>query len=84
MVIKMNFFENHFQDAAAAASSCRGILDFKTEFLIIIGCCLLGLIWAFYNMRLVQNINVQTGVTGYEDGHVGGSEISHKQKSLLI
>lgn len=67
MVIRVNFFESHLQGVAAAASSCRGILDFKTEFLIIIGCCLLGLIWAFYNMRLVQNINVQTGVTGYEN-----------------
>lgn len=82
MVIRANYFESHFQ--AASSGSCRGPLAFNAEFLIIIGCCILGLIWAFINMFLVSKINVQKGQTGYEDEHVGSKEITPHQKNLLI
>jgi hypothetical protein len=58
MVIKVNFFESHLQ---AASGTCAGPLAFNAEFLIIIGCCILGLLWAFYNMILVNKINVAKG-----------------------
>lgn len=74
MVLRVYYLDSHLADAVAgAAASCRGMLDFKTEFLIIIACCLLGLLWAFYNMRLVQAIDVHSGKTGYEDHNVAQS-----------
>jgi hypothetical protein len=62
MVLRTSYFENHLQ---AQGGSCSGPLNFTAEYLIIIGCCLLGLIWAFINMLLVSKINVQKGQTGY-------------------
>lgn len=82
MVLRATYLENHLQ--AASGGSCSGPLDFTAEYLIIIGCCLLGLIWAFINMFLVSKINVHKGHTGYEDDHVGGKEITPHQKNLLI
>ncbi len=64
MVIRTNYFQNHLQ---ATGGTCKGPLEFNAEFLIIIGCCILGLLWSFVNMFLVSKINVQKGVTGYED-----------------
>jgi len=68
MVIRVNHFENHFQSAIdSSSSSCSGPLDFTTEFLIIIGCCIVGLIWAFINMFLVSKVDVAKGITGYDE-----------------
>ena len=44
-------------------------------------CCLLGLIWAFYNFKLVKKIDVSLGVDS-EDGSI--ISISTEQQDLLI
>lgn len=85
MVIRVNHFESHFQAVIDSASSaCRGPLDFTSEFLVIIGCCVLGLIWAFVNMFLVSKVNVAKGITGFEEDGRVGADVTDRQKSLLI
>lgn len=87
MVIRLNHFESHFQTVAGLLSpSCRGPFDFTTEYLVIIGCCILGLLWAFINIWQVSKVNVEKGITGYEDPKhpYTGKEVTSHQKSLLI
>jgi hypothetical protein len=87
MVIRVNHFENHFQAAFDITSAaCRGPLDFTAEFMIIIVCCIVGLIWAFINITLVSKIDIERGITGYEDEQhpYQGKEVTPHQKSLIV
>lgn len=45
-------------------AACRAPLSFTWEWIIIIVCCVLGLLWALFCMSLVFKINVKKGVTG--------------------
>jgi len=56
-MLKMNRRFNHLQDALS--SVCSAPLNFTFESIIIAICCVLGLIWAIYNMTLVLKINVK-------------------------
>ncbi len=51
----------------AGSSSCQSPLDFTTEWIIIIVCSILGLIWAGVNFASVMKVNVEKGVTGFKD-----------------
>lgn len=58
-MVRVNFFEDHLQTLIhGPPSTCSGPISFTLEFIIIIGCCVLGLIWAIINMCLVKRINV--------------------------
>ena len=88
-MIRLNYHQEHFQAVVdALSSSCTGLLDFKWESIIVIVCCILGLIWAVINMLSVLKINVEEGNFGEEDNDSDDSDhrgrrsrdISRKQK----
>ena len=63
-MLKLNHRFEHLLDTVNSA--CRAPLSFTYEYIIIIVCCVLGLIWAVYNMLLVLKIDVSKGKTGYK------------------
>jgi hypothetical protein len=85
MVLKLNYRADHFATTARQAlfseEGCRSPIDFTTESIIIGACCLVGIIWAIYNLYLVRRIDVRKGYTGesYE-----GEDIPNEQKTLLL
>ena len=67
-MIRVNYHQEHFQAVVDALSgSCTGILDFRWESIIVIVCCLLGIIWAVINLLSVTKINVEKGEFGEDD-----------------
>jgi hypothetical protein len=56
-MLKLNHRFEHLQ--AVVNEACRSPLTFTWEWIIIILCCVLGLIWAAYNIMLVLKINVR-------------------------
>lgn len=74
-MIRLNFHQEHFQAVVdALSSSCTGPLNFTWESIIIIICCVLGLIWALVNMLSVSKINVEEGYFGEEDNDSDDSD----------
>ena len=63
------------------AESCRAPLDFAGASAMIIVFCVIGLIWAIFNYRLVKKIDVGLGVGGEHGAIV---DLSSDQKDLLI
>ena len=61
-MLKLNHRFEHLQDVFNAA--CKAPLSFTWEWIIIIVCCVLGLLWAAYNIYLVLQIKVREGITG--------------------
>lgn len=61
--------------------TCRAPLDFGGSAALIIVCCVIGIIWAIINYRLVKKIDVGLGVGG-EHGAI--IDISSDQKDLLV
>jgi len=48
----------------APEAACYGPFDFSTATIIIIVCCILGLLWSFVNIYLVNKIDVEKGTDG--------------------
>lgn len=44
--------------------ACYGSFDFSTVTIVIIVCCVLGLLWSFANIYLVSKIDVEKGEDG--------------------
>ena len=81
-MLKLNHKFDHL--AEVFNSACRAPLDFSLQWIIIIVCCVLGLIWAAYNIWLVIKIDVRKGITGDEEDDARRNDISQHQKDLLI
>lgn len=81
-MLKLNSRFEHFAEVVNTA--CRAPLSFTVQWAIIIGCCVLGLIWAAYNIMLVMKIDVRKGKTGDEEDESRRNDISQRQKDLLI
>lgn len=81
-MLKLNHKFDHL--AEVFNSACRAPLDFSLQWIIIIVCCVLGLIWAAYNIWLVIQIDVRKGITGDEEDDARRNDISQHQKDLLI
>ncbi len=57
-------------------------MSFPVEVIVIVVCCLLGIIWAIYNIFEVESINV---LGGYNGDTVGNPKaLSARQEGLLI
>lgn len=56
---------------AAGQDGCQAPLDFGTVTLLVIIFCVLGLLWALYNVILVNKIDVAKGEDGESDSLVG-------------
>lgn len=81
-MLKLNHKFDHLVEVLNSA--CRAPLDFTWQWIIIIICCVLGLIWAAYNIWLVLKIDVKTGITGDKEDDAQRNDISQHQKDLLI
>lgn len=81
-MLKLNHRFNHLVEAVNSA--CSAPLTFQWEWIIIIACCVLGLIWAVYNIFLVLQIKVGKGITGDREDDNRGKDIPQHQKDLLI
>jgi hypothetical protein len=81
-MLKLNHKFDHLAEVFNTA--CRAPLDFSLQWIIIIVCCVLGLIWAAYNFWLVIQIDVRKGITGDEEDDARRNDISQHQKDLLI
>ena len=66
----------------AAEEDCYGPYDFSTTIIVVVICCVLGLLWAAYNVILVRKINVEQGTDGESESLVG--DIPEGQKQLLL
>lgn len=67
--------------ALGEASTCSAPLSFAGASAVIIVFCVLGLIWALINYRLVKKIDVGLGVGGEHGAIV---DLSSDQKELLV
>ena len=94
-MIKVNYHQGHFQAVVDAVSgSCSGPLNFTVEYIIIMGCCVLGIIWAAINLMSVTKINVEEGHFGDEENDSDDDSednrrhnrhhMPQKQKELLL
>lgn len=81
-MLKVNHRFDHLQQVLNNA--CRGPLNFTWEWIIIVACCVLGLLWAAYNIWLVLKINVREGKTGDKEDDARTNTITQHQKDLLI
>lgn len=63
-------------------ADCQSPLSFPLEVIIIVVCCLLGIIWAVVNILAVEQINVKTGNIGDGRKSVGG--VTQEQENLLL
>lgn len=55
----------------AGQDGCQAPLSFGTVTILVIVFCVLGLLWAFYNVFLVNKIDVASGDDGESDSLVG-------------
>jgi len=81
-MLKLNHRFEHLAETWNTA--CRAPLSFTWEWIIIIVCCVLGLLWALFCMSLVFKINVKKGVTGDKKDDESRQDIPEHQKELLI
>ena len=81
-MLKLNHRFEHLADVVNSA--CSAPLSFTYQWIIIIVCCVLGLIWAAYNIMLVLQIKVREGITGDKEDDAKRNDISQHQKDLLI
>lgn len=81
-MLKLNHRFDHLE--AAISSACKSPLSFTWEWIIIIACCVLGLLWAAVNIWLVLKINVREGKTGDKEDDSKTNTVTPHQKELLI
>jgi len=61
-MLKLNHRFDHLVEVFN--STCQAPLSFTWQWIIIIACCIFGLLWAAYNIMLVLQVNVREGITG--------------------
>ncbi len=81
-MLKLNHKFDHLVEVLNSA--CKAPFDFSLQWIIIIVCCVLGLLWAAYNIWLVLKIDVKKGITGDQEDDARRNDISQHQKDLLI
>lgn len=64
------------------SSSCNSPMSFPVEVIVIVVCCLLGIVWAIYNIFEVEKINVRGGYNGDTTGNP--KALTRHQEDLLI
>jgi hypothetical protein len=69
----------HFQ-SGSSSSSCHSPLSYPVEVIVIVVCCLLGIIWAIYNIFQVEKIKVRGGQVG--DSNI--KSLTAHQEDLLL
>ena len=55
----------------AGVDACQAPMSFGTVQVIVIACCVLGLLWAFFNVLKVNKIDVAKGDDGESESLVG-------------
>ncbi len=67
---------------AVSASSCSSILSYPLEVIIIVACCLVGILWGIFHIIAVEKIDVE-GDVGYDGLHAKSSVNVYQRNSLL-
>ena len=62
---------------------CYGSFDFTTSIIIIIVCCLLGIVWAIFNFIKVRQINVASAEATSSSSELV-SNITDDERKLLV
>ena len=70
---------DHFQ-SGSSSSSCNSPMSYPVEVIVIVVCCLLGIIWAIYNIFQVEKIKVRGGYSG--DSNI--KPLNARQEELLL
>lgn len=70
----------HFQ--ATTTSGCSSILSYPIEIIIIVACCLIGIIWAIVHIVAVEKIDVEHD-SGY-DSLNAKSTVTPAQRHALL
>lgn len=50
---------------------CVAPFGFGSVIAVVCACCLLGIVWALFNVILVKKIDVERGIDGESDSLVG-------------
>lgn len=70
----------HFQ--AASSSGCNSILSYPVEIIIIVVCCLVGIIWGIVHIIAVEKIDVEND-HGYESLNAKSTVTPAQRHALL-
>jgi hypothetical protein len=69
----------HFQ-SGSSGSSCNSPMSYPVEVIVIVVCCLLGIVWAIYNIFQVEKIKVRGG----QPGDSTTKQLTTHQENLLL
>jgi hypothetical protein len=72
---------SHLQ-GSTGDSGCSSPMSYPVEVIVIVVCCLLGIVWAIYNIFEVERINVRGGYNG--DTHSNAKHLTPHQEGLLV
>lgn len=81
-MFKINERVEHFQTTWVENGDCSGTMSYPVEVIVIVVCCLLGIIWAVFNIYQVEKISVRDGYIG--DGYRNRGGVTPEQESLLL
>lgn len=81
-MFKINERVQHFQTTYIESGDCQSAMSYPVEIIVIVVCCLIGMIWAVFNIWEVEKINVRRGFIGSNEGNI--PEIAPEQKNLLL
>lgn len=70
----------HFQ--TAAGSNCSSILSYPIEVIIVVACCLVGIVWGIIHIVGVEKVDV-ANESGYEALNAKSSVNVHQRAALI-
>ena len=80
-MININERVMHFQNSVGG---CSAPMSYPVEIIVIVVCCLLGIIWAVYNIYKVEQINVRSRLVDNYNSYNQKSVINQHQENLLL
>ena len=81
-MFKIHEHVEHLQTVWAESGDCQGIMSYPVEVIVIVVCCLIGIIWAVVNIWQVEQISIRKRFIG--DGYRNVSDIAPEQENLLL
>ena len=69
-MFKINERVQHFQTTYIESGDCQSAMSYPVEIIVIVVCCLIGMIWAVFNIWEVEKINVRRGFIGSNEGNI--------------
>ena len=82
-MFKINERVEHLQVAWIEGDGCASTMSYPVEIIVIVVCCLIGIIWAVVNIWQVEKISVSRRYIGDDYRNVGNN-ISQEQQFQLL